>query len=131
MEPSVAASSAFLIEQVRGFARLQRDTLVDFEAETLPGVLLGQKWIPIGSVGAYSPGGAYPLIASAVMTVATAKVAEVPRVLAAARPGTASGCIHPSSGRWSSPAPTRSSASAVSRRWPAWHSVSRMPTPST
>lgn len=86
MEPSVAASSAFLIEQVRGFARLQRDTLVDFEAETLPGVLLGQKWIPIGSVGAYSPGGAYPLIASAVMTVATAKVAEVPRVLAAAPP---------------------------------------------
>ena len=86
IEDSVEASSRFLIEQVIGFARRQRSTLVDFEAETLPGVFLGQKWIPVASVGAYSPGGVYPLIASAVMTVATAKVAEVPRVLAAAPP---------------------------------------------
>jgi sulfopropanediol 3-dehydrogenase len=86
IEDSVEASSRFLIEQVTGFARRQRATLVDFEAETLPGVFLGQKWIPVGSVGAYSPGGVYPLIASAVMTVATAKVAEVTRVLAAAPP---------------------------------------------
>ncbi len=86
MQQEVEHSSRFLIDQVVGFARLQRDTLVDFEAETLPGVVLGQKWIPVGSVGAYSPGGRYPLIASAVMTVATAKVADVPRVMAAAPP---------------------------------------------
>ncbi len=94
MEPVVATSSQFLIDQVCGFAQLQRDTLVDFEAETLPGVLLGQRWIPVGSVGAYSPGGYYPLIASAVMTVAVAKVARVGRVLAAAPPRDANG-MHP------------------------------------
>jgi sulfopropanediol 3-dehydrogenase len=94
MDGTVATSSRFLIDQVTGFARLQRRTLVDFEAETLPGVLLGQKWIPVESVGAYSPGGYYPLIASAVMTVATAKVAEVPRVLAAAPPRNEDG-MHP------------------------------------
>jgi sulfopropanediol 3-dehydrogenase len=86
MEPEVEAGARFLIDQVTGFARLQRETLVDFETETLPGVLLGQRYIPVGSVGAYSPGGRYPLIASAVMTVATAKVAGVPRVVAAAPP---------------------------------------------
>ena len=86
MTPEVEGSSRFLIEQVTNFARLQRDTLVDFETETLPGVILGQRHIPVGSVGAYSPGGRYPLIASAVMTVATAKVAGVPRVVAAAPP---------------------------------------------
>jgi sulfopropanediol 3-dehydrogenase len=86
MEATVEESSRFLIDQVTGFARRQRETLQDFEAETLPGVFLGQKWIPVGSVGAYSPGGRYPLIASAVMTVATAKVADVSRVLAAAPP---------------------------------------------
>lgn len=86
IDTTVAASTRFLIDQVTGFARLQRKTLVDFEAETLPGVVLGQKWIPVANVGAYSPGGYYPLIASAVMTVATAKVAEVPRIMAAAPP---------------------------------------------
>ncbi len=86
MEAEVEESSRFLIDQVTGFARLQRDTLVDFEVETLPGVLLGQRHIPVDSVGAYSPGGRYPLIASAVMTVATAKVAGVRRVAAAAPP---------------------------------------------
>ena len=94
MDPEVAASSRFLIDQVTGFARLQRDTLVDFEAETLPGVLLGQRWIPVASCGAYSPGGYYPLIASAVMTIAVAKVAKVGRVLAAAPPRNEHG-IHP------------------------------------
>lgn len=86
MEPSVAEAGQFLIDQVTNFARLQRSTLVDFEKETLPGVVLGQRHIPVGSVGCYSPGGRYPLIASAVMTVATAKVAGVPRILAAAPP---------------------------------------------
>ena len=86
MEPEVEESARFLIEQVTNFARLQKETLVDFETETLPGVILGQRHIPVGSVGAYSPGGMYPLIASAVMTVATARVAGVPRVIAAAPP---------------------------------------------
>ena len=94
MEAEVERQSQFLIDQVTNFARLQRDTLVDFEAETLPGVILGQKHIPVSSVGAYSPGGHYPLIASAVMGVATAKVAEVPRVLAAAPPRDSNG-MHP------------------------------------
>ncbi len=95
MDHSVESATRFLIEQVRGFARLQRRTLVDFETETLPGVILGQKWIPVESVGAYSPGGYYPLIASAVMTVATAKVAEVGRVVAAAPPRDAQGMHRP------------------------------------
>ena len=86
MEPEVEGGARFLIDQVTNFAKLQRGTLVDFETETIPGVILGQRHIPVGSVGAYSPGGRYPLIASAVMTVATAKVAGVPRVLAAAPP---------------------------------------------
>ncbi len=93
-DDEVHNASRFLIEQVRNFAQLQRDTLVDFETETLPGVFLGQKHIPINNVGAYSPGGLYPLIASAVMTVATGKVAGVPRVVAAAPPKDAKG-IHP------------------------------------
>lgn len=95
MEPSVEASARFLIDQVTNFAGLQRDTMIDFETETLPGVFLGQRHIPVGSVGAYSPGGRYPLIASAVMTVATAKVAGVPRVAAAAPPRDESGMHRP------------------------------------
>jgi len=94
MEIEVEKQAQFLIDQVTNFATLQRATLVDFEAETLPGVILGQKHIPVSSVGAYSPGGHYPLIASAVMGVATAKVAQVPRVLAAAPPRDRRG-MHP------------------------------------
>jgi sulfopropanediol 3-dehydrogenase len=95
MEPEVEASARLLIDQVTNFATLQRHTLIDFETETLPGVFLGQRHIPVGSVGAYSPGGRYPLIASAVMTVATAKVAGVPRVMAAAPPRDESGMHRP------------------------------------
>lgn len=86
IEPEVEESAQFLIDQVTNFVRLQRDTLIDFEVETLPGVILGQKHIPVASAGAYSPGGQYPLIASAVMTVVTPKVAGVPRVVACAPP---------------------------------------------
>jgi histidinol dehydrogenase len=68
-------------ENVRRFAQLQRESLSDFEAEVSPGVLLGQKNIPIESVGAYVPGGRYPLLASAHMTILTAKVAGVSRVI--------------------------------------------------
>ncbi|WP_432937362.1 histidinol dehydrogenase [Kribbella sp. CA-253562] len=71
---------------VREFAQRQRDSLTDFEVETMPGVLLGQKNLPVSAAGAYVPGGRYPLVASAHMTVVTAKVAGVPRVAACTPP---------------------------------------------
>ncbi len=77
---------AFAQEQVRNFARHQRQALRDVEVETLPGVVLGHKHIPVGSAGCYVPGGKYPLLASAHMSVVTAKVAEVPRVVTCAPP---------------------------------------------
>ncbi|WP_258349373.1 histidinol dehydrogenase [Saccharopolyspora gregorii] len=76
----------FVQEQVRGFARHQRESLHDIEVETLPGVRLGHRHVPIGAVGAYVPGGRYPLTASAHMTIVTAKVAGVPRVVACTPP---------------------------------------------
>ncbi|MER8160455.1 histidinol dehydrogenase [Streptomyces sp. NPDC094472] len=76
----------FAQKQVRGFAQAQRDSLTDFEVETLPGVFLGQRNIPISAAGAYVPGGRYPLTASAHMTVLTAKVAGVERVAATTPP---------------------------------------------
>lgn len=76
----------FAQEQVRNFAQAQRDSMKDVEVETLPGVTLGHKHIPMNSVGCYVPGGKYPLVASAHMSVVTAKVAGVPRVIAAAPP---------------------------------------------
>lgn len=76
----------FVQRQVRTFAQHQRDSLTDFEVETLPGVHLGQKHIPIDRVGAYVPGGRYPLTASAHMTIVTAKVAGVPSVAACTPP---------------------------------------------
>ena len=77
---------AFAQQQVRRFAQIQRDSMHDVEVETLPGVILGHKNIPVESVGCYVPGGKYPLVASAHMSVVTAKVAGVPRVIAAAPP---------------------------------------------
>jgi sulfopropanediol 3-dehydrogenase len=76
----------FAQTQVRNFARKQRESILDIEVETLPGVALGQKNIPIGSAGCYVPGGKYPLLASAHMSVITAKVAGVPRVVTCAPP---------------------------------------------
>ena len=76
----------FAQAQVRNFATLQRATMLDLEVETLPGVVLGHKNIPVNSVGCYVPGGKYPLVASAHMSVVTAKVAGVPRVIATAPP---------------------------------------------
>ena len=76
----------FVQAQVRRFAEAQRASLHDFEIETLPGVHLGQKNVPISAVGAYVPGGRYPLTASAHMTIVTAKVAGVPRVAACTPP---------------------------------------------
>ena len=72
--------------RVRDFAQRQKDSLRDFEAEVEPGVFLGQRNIPVSSVGAYVPGGRYPLVASAHMTVVTAKVAGVGRVSACTPP---------------------------------------------
>lgn len=76
----------FAQEQVRNFAQNQRAALTDAEVETLPGVILGHKNVPVDSVGCYVPGGKYPLVASAHMSVVTAKVAGVPRVIAASPP---------------------------------------------
>lgn len=76
----------FAQEQVRKFAQIQRGSLRDVEVETLPGVVLGHKNLPVNSVGCYVPGGKYPLVASAHMSVVTAKVAGVNRVVSVAPP---------------------------------------------
>jgi sulfopropanediol 3-dehydrogenase len=76
----------FAQAQVRNFAEHQRAAMRDVEVETLPGVVLGHKNIPVQSVGCYVPGGKYPLLASAHMSVITAKVAGVPRIVTAAPP---------------------------------------------
>ncbi len=76
----------FAQTQVRNFARVQRESLRDVEVETLPGVVLGHKHIPINAAGCYVPGGKYPLLASAHMSIITAKVAGVSRVLTCAPP---------------------------------------------
>ncbi|WP_439598266.1 histidinol dehydrogenase [Falsiroseomonas sp.] len=76
----------FAQEQVRNFAQHQRAALQDIEVETLPGVVLGHKNIPVNSVGCYVPGGKYPLLASAHMSVVTAKVAGVARIVTCAPP---------------------------------------------
>ncbi len=76
----------FAQAQVRNFAQAQRAALQDVEVETMPGVILGHKNIPVNSVGCYVPGGRYPMVASAHMSVITAKVAGVPRVAACTPP---------------------------------------------
>ncbi|MCH1535539.1 MAG: histidinol dehydrogenase [Amylibacter sp.] len=76
----------FAQEQVRNFAQAQRDSMLDIEIETIPGVILGHKNIPVQSVGCYVPGGKFPMVASAHMSVATATVAGVPRIVACTPP---------------------------------------------
>ena len=76
----------FTLAQVRTFAAAQRASVHDVEVETLPGVTLGHRVLPVGSVGCYVPGGRYPMVASAIMSVATAKVAGVERVVAVTPP---------------------------------------------
>ena len=76
----------FAQSQIRNFAQIQRDSLRDVEVETMPGVVLGHKNIPINSVGCYVPGGKYPMVASAHMSIVTAKVAGVKRIIACAPP---------------------------------------------
>ncbi|MGA1286931.1 MAG: histidinol dehydrogenase [Rubrivivax sp.] len=86
LSPREVEDIRFAQAQIRGFAQIQRDSMRDVEVETLPGVVLGHKHIPVNAVGCYVPGGKYPLIASAHMSVLTAKVAGVPRVVATAPP---------------------------------------------
>jgi sulfopropanediol 3-dehydrogenase len=82
----LAEHIAFALDQVRGFAQHQRDTLTDLRVEVLPGVVLGHRHVPVGSSGAYVPGGRYPMLASSFMTIAVPKVAGVGHVVACAPP---------------------------------------------
>ncbi len=86
LSPQEMADIQFAQEQVRNFAQAQRDSMLDIEVETLPGVILGHKNIPVQSVGCYVPGGKFPMVASAHMSVATASVAGVPRIIACTPP---------------------------------------------
>ena len=86
LAPSALDDIRFAQSQIRGFAQIQREALRDVEVETLPGVVLGHRNIPLNSVGCYVPGGKYPLVASAHMSVVTARVAGVKRIMACAPP---------------------------------------------
>lgn len=81
-------------DRSRRFAQMQRDRLVDFEEEILPGLVCGQRQVPVGAVGAYLPAGRFPLLASAFMTVGVAKVAGVPNIVSCTPPSNA-GAAHP------------------------------------
>lgn len=83
----------FAQKQIRTFAEAQRASMTDIEVETMPGVILGHKNIPVQSVGCYVPGGKFPMVASAHMSVLTATVAGVPRIIASAPP--VNGAPHP------------------------------------
>jgi sulfopropanediol 3-dehydrogenase len=87
------ADIRFAQDQIRTFAQAQRASMTDIEVETLPGVVLGHRNIPVQSVGCYVPGGKFPMVASAHMSVLTAAVAGVPRIVAAAPP--VKGAPHP------------------------------------
>jgi sulfopropanediol 3-dehydrogenase len=86
LPPQVLGDIRFAQDQIRKFALVQRAALQDVEVETLPGIILGHKNIPVNSVGCYVPGGRYPMVASAHMSVVTAKAAGVKRIIAAAPP---------------------------------------------
>jgi sulfopropanediol 3-dehydrogenase len=95
LSESLKEDIRFLTQQVKSFAGLQREHLSDFEAETQPGVWLGQKTIPVASVGSYTPGGRYPLIASAIMTIAPPRVAGVDHIVAMSPPRSEDGMYPP------------------------------------
>jgi sulfopropanediol 3-dehydrogenase len=86
LSPREVEDIHFAQRQIRGFAQIQRDSMKDVEVETMPGVILGHRHIPVDAVGCYVPGGKYPMIASAHMSVLTAKVAGVRRVVSTAPP---------------------------------------------
>jgi sulfopropanediol 3-dehydrogenase len=89
------AQIAYCRDQIAAFAQRQRETLEPLEVELQPGVHLGHRLIPVASVGAYVPGGRYPLVASALMSITTAKVAGVGRVVACSPPAPGGGGIYP------------------------------------
>lgn len=86
LDRQVIDDIAFAQSQVRNFAQIQRASMQEVEVETLPGVVLGHKHIPVQAVGCYVPGGKYPLVASAHMSVVTAKVAGCERIVSVAPP---------------------------------------------
>ncbi|WP_420628524.1 histidinol dehydrogenase [Candidatus Leptofilum sp.] len=86
VDPQTIEDLKFAQTQIRNFAQHQKDALRDIEVETLPGVILGHKNLPVNSVGCYIPGGQYPMVASAHMSVLTAKVAGVKRIIACTPP---------------------------------------------
>jgi sulfopropanediol 3-dehydrogenase len=86
LSPREIEDIRFAQQQIRHFAQIQRDSMADVEVETMPGVILGHKHIPVNAVGCYVPGGKYPMIASAHMSVLTAKVAGVSRIVSTAPP---------------------------------------------
>jgi sulfopropanediol 3-dehydrogenase len=86
VDPQDVSDIKFAQAQVRNFAQIQKDAFQDVEVETLPGVVLGHKNIPVNAVGCYVPGGKYPMVASAHMSVVTAKVAGVGRIVTCAPP---------------------------------------------
>ena len=86
LSPREIEDIRFAQRQIRGFAEIQRASMLDVEVETMPGVVLGHKHIPVNAVGCYVPGGKYPMIASAHMSVLTAKVAGVKRIVSTAPP---------------------------------------------
>jgi len=90
VDPATLDDIRFAQAQIRNFAQVQRASMHDVQVETLPGVTLGHKHIPVSSVGCYVPGGKYPMVASAHMSIVTAKVAGVPRVVA---------CVPPTDGK--------------------------------
>jgi sulfopropanediol 3-dehydrogenase len=94
LSPELRDHIEFAQHQVRSFAQAQRDTLTDLEIQTRPGVTLGHRHIPVSAVGSYVPGGRYPMLASAFMTVIVPKVAGVNRVVAVAPPREGAG-VHP------------------------------------
>tara|TARA_Y100000758_G_scaffold183836_1_gene130845 strand:- start:471 stop:1781 length:1311 start_codon:yes stop_codon:yes gene_type:complete len=86
VSPQDLGDIKFAQEQVRNFAQAQRDSMQDIEVETMPGVILGHKNIPVQSVGCYVPAGKFPMVASAHMSIVTASVAKVPRIIACTPP---------------------------------------------
>lgn len=90
VDPKTLDDIRFAQQQIRNFAQIQRASMQDVEIETLPGVILGHTHIPVSAVGCYIPGGKYPMVASAHMSIVTAKVAGVPRIIA---------CVPPTDGK--------------------------------
>ena len=87
LDPQTRADTEFAIERVRAFAQAQRDTILPLETEPLPGLHLGHRIIPIARIGAYVPGGRYPLLSAPIMTIVPAKVAGCDEIIACLPPG--------------------------------------------